>query len=88
VLLHQGVFAMEGDGVEVQIKRGSVLQPPLPHDVQPIGHELAVALRPNAATVFGEEGSFGNDIQAGEEPESLIQNVAHHLAVPGIAEEL
>ena len=58
--------------------------PPLPHHIQPAGYELAVAVRPDAAILFGKKGAFGDDIQAGKEPQSLIQDMDHHLAMAGI----
>ena len=41
----------------------------------------------NAATVLRKKRRLGNDIQAGEQPEPFIKDVAHDVRVPCTAEE-
>ena len=72
--------------------RGRTMSPscrPEPADrVEPAAHQLRVAGRRDAATVLGEERSLGDDVQAGEEGQPLVEDGAHDVAVAGVAEEL
>ena len=56
--------------------------------VEPVAHQSRVAGRIDAATVFGEEGSLGDDVEAGEEGQALVEDGAHDMAVACTAEEL
>src|SRR5208337_3056510 len=67
VLLDQGIIAMEGDRVKVQIEGMTAWQTELAHGIEPVAHQLRVADRVDPATVFGQERSLGDDVQSGEE---------------------
>ena len=88
VLLDQGIFAMEGDRVEVQVEGMTTGQTEPAHGVEPAAHQLRVADRVDPATVFGQERSLGDDVQSGEEGQSLVQNPAHDMAVACRPEQL
>ena len=88
MLLDQGICAMEGDRVEVQVEGMTTGQTEPAHGVEPAAHQLRVADRVDPATVFGQERSLGDDVQSGEEGQSLVQNPAHDMAVACRPEQL
>ena len=88
VLLDQGIFAMEGDRVEVQVEGMTTGQTEPAHGVEPAAHQLRVADRVDPATVFGQERSLGDDVQSGEEGQSLVQDHADDMAVVCRPEQL
>src|SRR5262249_52407706 len=40
------------------------------------------------ATVLGQEGALGDDVESGEERQPFVEHMAHDMAVPCVAEEL
>ena len=88
VLLDQGVIAMEGDRVKVQVEGMTAWQTELAHGVEPAAHQLGVADRVDPATVLGQERSLGDDVQAGEKGQPLVQDHAHDMAVACRPEQL
>ena len=88
VLLDQGVLAVEGDRVEVEVERMPPRQTEPAHGVEPVAHQLRVAGRGDPATVLGQERSLGDDVQAGEEGQPFVEDGAHDVAVACGAEEL
>ena len=88
MLLDQGILAMEGDGVEIQVEGPPAGQAEPAHGVEPAAHQLGIAGRGDPAAVLGEEGSLGDDVQPGEEGQPLIQHRAHDVAVACGAREL
>ena len=79
---------MVGNGVKVQIEGAATIDSQLGHGVKPQFHECGIALRRNAAAVFGEEGPFGDHIQTGEQSQSLVEYRTHDVAMPCAAEQL
>jgi hypothetical protein len=63
-------------------------RPEFPSGVEPMPHEPRITSREDAATVFRQERSLGDDIQPGEQREPFVQHGAHHVRVPLGAEEL
>ena len=51
MLLDQGILAMEGDGVEIQVEGSSARQAEPADGVEPAAHQLGVAGRGDPATV-------------------------------------
>ena len=88
VLLDQGIIAMEGDRVKVQVEGMTAWQTELAHGIEPVAHQLRVADRVDPATVFGQERSLGDDVQAGEEGQSLVQDHAHDMSMACRPEQL
>ena len=88
VLLDQGVLAVEGDGVEVEVERRPPLEAQAIDHVEPVAHQGWIAGRIDPATVFGAEGSLGDDVEAGEEGQPFVEDGTHDMAVAGAAEEL
>ena len=88
VLLDRGIFAMEGDRVEIQVEGTTARQTESAYGVEPAAHQLQVANRVDPATVLGQERSLGDDVQAREEGQSLVQNPAHDMAVTCCSEQL
>src|SRR6202011_1725534 len=80
VLLHQGLLAVEGNRVEVQVETGAAGQPYLAHGIEPQAHQLAMGLRRKTTTVLGQKASLGHDVQPGEQGQPLIEDVAHGVA--------
>ena len=58
------------------------------HGVKPAAHQLWIAGRVDPATVLGQERSLGDDVQASEEGQPLVQDYAHDMAVTRRPEEL
>jgi hypothetical protein len=55
VLLDQRVVTVEGDRVEVEVERRPPFQAQAADHVKPVAHQLRVAGRFDATTVFGQE---------------------------------
>ena len=88
VFLDQRILAVKGDRVEVEVKRCSPAQPQSADLIEPVAHQTGIAARLDAATVFGEERSLGDHVQAGEEGQPVVEDRAHDVAVARISEEL
>ena len=88
MLLDQGILAMEGDRVEVQVEGLPTRQPEPARGVEPAVHQLGIAGGSDPATVLGQERAFGDDIQPGEEGQPLIQHRAHDMTVACRPEQL
>jgi hypothetical protein len=88
VFLDQGVVAVEGDRVEVEVERRPPLQSQATDRVEPVAHQLRVAGRFDSATVFGQERPLRNHVQPGEQGQALVEHGAHHVTVTCIAKEL
>ena len=63
MLLQQCVFAVERNGVKVQIERGAVLQTQPCHGIEPVSHQLPIAGRWDTAAVLRQKRTLGNDVQ-------------------------
>ena len=88
MLLDQGIIAMEGDRVKVQVEGMTAWQTELAHGIEPVTHQLRVTGRVDPATVFGQERSLGDDVQAGEEGQPLVQDHAHDMSIACRPEQL
>ena len=49
---------------------------------------MRVGGRIDTATVLGQEGAFGDDVQSREEGQALVEHIAHDVTVPRSAEQL
>ena len=72
MLFDQGIVAVEGDSVEIQVEGPPAVQAESAHSDEPAVHQFGIADRGDPATVLSEERSFGDDIQPGEECLPLI----------------
>ncbi len=81
MLLDQRILAVKGNRVEIEIERRSPAQAEATDPIEPVAHQLGIAAWLNAATVFGEERSLGDHVQAGEEGQSVVEDRAHDVAV-------
>ena len=88
VLLDRRVLTVEGDRVEVQVERCPPTQSQATDWIEPAPHQARVATRWDAATVFGEGRSLGDDVQASEESQAVVKDRAHDVAMTCVAEEL
>ena len=88
MLLDQGVVAVIGDGVEVQVERPAAFEPEPAHGIEPESHQFRVASRVDAATVLRQEGPLGNGVQPGEEGQPFVEHGAHDVGMARGAEEL
>jgi hypothetical protein len=73
MLLNESVFAMEWDGVKVQVERPAMLESQAREGIEPAFHQLRVASRLDATTVLGEERTLGNHIQTGEQRQPFVR---------------
>ena len=67
VFLHQGIVAMKGNGVEVEVKRRALFQSQAACGLMPQAHEGRIAGGVDAAGVLGQKGTLGHDIEPGKE---------------------
>ncbi len=90
VAFEQGVVAVEGDGVEIEIEGASAaeVRPQAAGGVVPGVHQGGAAARVDAAGVFGEGGALGDGIEAGEEGEPLVKGFGHDPRGPTDAPQL
>jgi hypothetical protein len=88
MLFHQGVFAVEGNGMEIQIKRPSPRKPKLSYGIKPQPHQPRIRRRINPTAIFREKRPFGYHIEPGKQSQPLVQNITHHVAVSGATKEL
>jgi hypothetical protein len=63
----------KGDGVEIQVEGSASPQTQAPHGVEPAAHELRVGGWINAAAVLGQAGTFGDDIEASKQGQTIGQ---------------
>ena len=87
MLLDQSILSVERDSVEIEVEGLAPLQAKLSGGIKPEAHELRVARGVDPATVLGEKGAFGNAVEARKEGQSIIEDLAHDVAVASIAEE-
>src|SRR5208283_4628023 len=87
MFLDQGIFTMEGDGVEIKIERVSSLEAQFAHGVKPELQKFRIGGRINPAAIFGEKRALGDAVEPGKEGEALVKHLTHGMAVAGIAEE-
>jgi hypothetical protein len=87
MLLHQGLFAVERNGMEIEIKRTSPRKPEPSYGVKPQPHQPRIRSRVNPTAIFGEKGPFGNDIESRKQSQPFIQNIAHDMAVSSASKE-
>lgn len=78
---------MEGNGVEVQIKRATASKTKFTHGANPKPEYFGVAGWINPAAVFGEKRTLRCAVEAGKKGEALIEHIAHDMAVTGVTEE-
>ena len=89
VFLDQGVLAVKGNGVEVEIEGDAPLEPQLADGIEPALHELRDSSGIDAAAVLGQEGALGDHVEPGEQSASPSSNTrAHDMAVARVAEQL
>ena len=87
VFFDQGIFPVEGNGVEVQIKGATPTEAKASHGIKPEIEHLRVAGGIDAATVFGKKGSLGGAVEPGKKGEAFVEHIAHDMTVAGIAKE-
>lgn len=87
VFFDQGIFPVEGNGVEVQIKGAAPAEAQASHGIKPKIEHLRVAGGIDAATVFGQESSLGTAVEPGKKGQAFVEHIAHDMAVAGIAKE-
>ena len=88
MLFHQGVFAVKGDGVEVEVERHASRQAQASHRIEPAAHQLGIGGRINATAILGQEGALGDHIQPGKQGQAGVEDVGHHVTVTARAEQL
>jgi len=88
MLFHQGVFPMEGNGMEIQVKRPSPRKSKFPYGIKPKPHQAGIRSRINPTTIFGQKRPFGNHIEPSKQSQPLVQDIAHDVAMPGTSKEL
>lgn len=84
---HEGIFAVEWNGVEIQIEGLSPTEAKASHGVEPEIEEPGVACGIDPAAVLGQESTLGCAVEPGKESEPFIEDIAHHMGVASIAEE-
>jgi hypothetical protein len=82
VLFHQGVLAVKGNGVEVQIKRTAPRKTQSPDSIKPKPHQPWIRSRINPTAIFSEKRPFGNHVEPSKQSQPLVQDIAHDVAVP------
>ena len=65
-----------------------MLQTESGHSVEPVPHQLRIAGRIDATTIFRQERALGDDVQAGKQRQPFIQHCAHDVQMPLGAEQL
>jgi hypothetical protein len=87
MLFHQGLFTVEGNGVEVQIKGIPPRKPKPSYGIKPQPHQPRIRSRINSTAIFSEKRPFGNHIESRKQSQPLVQDVAHDMAVPSASKE-
>ncbi len=77
MLFGQGVVAVVGDGVEVEVEAGAAGEAGLERGVGPGAHQVRHGAGVDAAAVLGEGGALGEGVEAGEEGEAVIEDLGH-----------
>ena len=84
----EGVVAVIGDGVEVEVEGVAAGQAQVVDGVEPAVGEGLVLAGVDAAGVCGEGGALGNGIEAGEEGEAGVASFGGDMGLAGEAVEL
>ena len=87
VLLDQGILAMKRNGMEVEIEGGPLLQAQCADGVVPSAHEGGRAGWVNTATLLGQKGTLGHDVEPGKQCQAFVEDRAHDMAMARIAKE-
>ena len=85
MLFGQGVFAMVGDGVEVEVEAVAAGDTGLVRGVGPGAHQVRQGAVVDAAAVLGERGALGEGVEAGEQGEAAVEDLGHGLGRPADA---
>jgi hypothetical protein len=88
VFFDEGVLAMEGNGMEVEIEGLSPLHAQFANGLEPELHECGIRCRIDPAAVFREEGSLGDLVETCEKSQPFIEDIAHDMGVAGSSKEL
>src|SRR5262249_19461434 len=83
VFFNQSVVAVEGNGVEIEVEGRPPGQLQAGHGVEPGAQHLGVTRRVDAAAVVGQERTLGDDVESGEQGQSLIEDRTHDVGVAG-----
>jgi hypothetical protein len=85
-LLPQGLGAMTRHGMEGQSAGGPGCQAHRPDGVVPQAPEDRRALRGAPATLRGQKGALGQDVEPGKAGQACLKDRAHNRAMPRIPE--
>ena len=90
VLLDQGVVAVVGNGVEVEVEGQPLAEVDveIAHGGMPAIHQLRADAGIGAGGVFAQARPLGDHVQAGEQRQALVEGLGHHLRRPADAPEL
>ncbi len=90
VAFEQGVVAVKGDGVEIEVEGASAAEvgAQAAGGMVPGVHQCGAQARVDAAGVFGEGGALGDGIEAGEQGEPLVEGFGHDPRGPADAPQL
>lgn len=88
MFLYKSVLPVEGDGMEIKVEGLAPFQPDSPRRIKPEAHQFRIAGRIDSAAIFGQKRALGGPVESGKQGQALIKDLAHDMAVAGIAEEL
>jgi len=88
VFLERFFLGVSGNGMKVEIDRGTPLEACPLHLLKPGTHELKVGLMGDPGTVSGKVGAFRHDIEPGKQGDPLIEDEVHHVTLPFLADQL
>ena len=88
MLLVEGVVAVIGDGVEVEVEGLATGQAESVGGADPAAGEPGQLAGVDAAAVLAEGGALRGDVEAGEEGEALVEDMGHDVGMAGDAPEL
>src|SRR5206468_11679789 len=77
-----------GNGMKVEIDRGTPLEACPLNLFKPSTHEIKVDLMGDTRTVSGKVGPFWHDIEPGKQCDPLIEDEVHHVTLPFLPDQL
>jgi hypothetical protein len=87
MLWYEGILAVEWHGMEVEIEGDPMWQAHRTRGIVPQAHEHRITRRVDTATLLGQKGTCGHDVEAGKEGEAFIKDRAHAMAMARMAKE-
>ena len=87
MFLDKSILPVERDGMEIKVEGLAPSQTDLSCRIKPEAHEFRITGRIDSAAIFGQKRTLGSAVESGKQGQAHIKDLAHDMAVAGIAKE-